>query len=82
MTMRTLDIALKRIANRQHNAHALRASLHGMKIPLKTSYTKQETEWTKDQEDKIEKAREAALQRILAKKKKYGGHKLNHQNQC
>ena len=33
--MRELDIALKKISVRQHNAFALRASLHGYKIPLK-----------------------------------------------
>lgn len=33
--MREVDIALKKISVRQHNAFALRASLHGYKIPLK-----------------------------------------------
>lgn len=33
--MRDVDIALKKIQIRRHNAFALRASLHGYKIPLK-----------------------------------------------
>jgi hypothetical protein len=33
--MRDLDLLLQKAAIRTHNEHALRASLHGLKIPLK-----------------------------------------------
>lgn len=41
MTLREVDLALKNIQRRTHNAFALRASLHGHKIPLMQSASRE-----------------------------------------
>lgn len=41
MTFREIDFALKKIQRRHHNAFAMRASLHGHKIPTIQSSTKE-----------------------------------------
>ena len=54
MTMREVDISLRQIQKRQHNAFALRASLHGVKIPMKGMNKQQMVSKEKSQEaDKI-----------------------------
>lgn len=65
MTLRQIDIALKAIDRRTHNAFALRASLHGIKIPLKTSPSRKPEVRLDPQ---TEKAVEDHVMRTLAEK--------------
>lgn len=74
MTNRTLDIVLKRISVRNHNAHAVSAALHGHKIPLKKTFTQSpEPVFSQEEENKIDLARKKALERIMNRQKKRHG---------
>ena len=63
--MREVDIALRRIGIRNHNAHALRASLHGVKIPLKNVSAPADTHG-KQIDDKLA---DAAINAAIARKR-------------
>lgn len=64
MTMREIDISLKKIAVRDHNTFAMRASLHGITIPKITQAATLENheEMSLDNEA-VSEALNAALER-------------------
>ena len=62
--MRDVDLYLKRIQIRNHNAFALRASLHGAKIPFKKIGRKiEERLLSKEQDTLVDSAMNEAIAR-------------------
>lgn len=65
MTLRTVDAALRKIDKRTHNAFAMRASLHGIKIPPRNEHYEAQP-LSADQEQRAEKAMREAMERKKA----------------
>ena len=63
MTLRTIDVALRNIEKRTHNNFAMRASLHGIKIPFKKMTSQLQSSLTPEQLKQADVAMEAAIKR-------------------
>lgn len=61
--MREVDIALKKISIRHHNAYAMRASLHGYKVPIMNTRPPADCKADPIDDQKAESAMAAALAR-------------------
>jgi hypothetical protein len=61
-TMREVDIALKKMTVRQHNAFALRACLHGHKVPtIGSASVEKPIESSPEKDQAVERALRASL---------------------
>lgn len=70
MTLREIDICLKKICKRQKNAFAMRASLHGIKLPMDLNEDEKVHQVRKEDGDKAEKLMQEAIKNRGLKKKK------------
>lgn len=69
MTFREIDLCLKRIDIRTHNNYAMRAQLHGYKIPLKEVSKVKESHVDEKKGEAAERAMQEAIKRRGMKKK-------------
>lgn len=74
MTERQLHICLRKINVRRHNEYAIRASLHGLKVPLVGAEVQSngEVKFDEKTEKALNRARENAMYRIRERYKNRG----------
>ena len=69
MTLREIDICLKRISRRQRNNYALRAALHGIKLPMDLPESAKSQQVRPEDTEKADKLMQDAIKRRGMKKK-------------